>query len=150
MIKRILIATMLLNLCLFAAPVQVLAYSQPVAQGQAVAVASGQTLAFDAFAGACNGDTTEAAVCNDKTSQNPISDTDHKGVLSKITDILAIIAGAFAIIMIIISGYRFITSGGDSTKATEARKNLTSALIGVAIIVLARTIIAFVIGKLQN
>ncbi len=130
MIKRLTMATLLVYLCLFAAPISAGAY--------------------DAFSGvSCSGDQASSAVCHDKTSNDPISDTNGKGLISKITDIVAIVGGAFAVIMILVSGFRFITSGGDSTKSVDARKTLTAALIGVAIIVLARTIIAFTIGKLQ-
>ena len=130
MIKRFVMSVMLMSLCLFAAPISAVAY--------------------DAFSGVdCSGAQANSAVCTDKTTKDPISDADGKGLISNITDIIAIVAGAFAIVMIIVSGYRFITSGGDSAKITDARKTLTAALIGVAVIILARTIIAFTIGQLE-
>lgn len=37
------------------------------------------------------------------------------------------------VIFIIIGGYKFITSGGDSTKTTSARNTLTYAIIGLVL-----------------
>ncbi len=86
-----------------------------------------------------------SAACKDNTGTDPIGGTD--GALADITNIVAIIAGIAAIIMIIISGLRFITAGGDSAGVTTARKTLVGALIGLAVIVLARSLIIYVIGQ---
>jgi hypothetical protein len=91
--------------------------------------------------------TSSSAVCTDsQNSSNPIF---GKGsVLAKATNIIAMVAGIAAVIMIIIGGFQYVTSGGDSGKAASARSTIIGALIGLVIIVLARTIINFVITRL--
>lgn len=81
-----------------------------------------------------------------KATNNPLTGTD--GILYKVSKILAIIAGIAAIIVIVTSGIKYITSGGDSQKIASAKHTLVGALIGLVIIVLAQTIITFVIKRL--
>jgi lysylphosphatidylglycerol synthetase-like protein (DUF2156 family) len=64
------------------------------------------------------------------------------------------IAGAAAVIVILVSALRFALSGSDistnsrtDTDVENARHTLVNALIGLAVIVLARQIILFVLGK---
>jgi uncharacterized membrane protein YuzA (DUF378 family) len=47
--------------------------------------------------------------------------------------------------MIVISAFRFITSGGDSNRVSSARSTLIYALIGVAVAALAQLLIHFVL-----
>jgi hypothetical protein len=52
--------------------------------------------------------------------------------------------GIFAVGAIVYSGIMYITSGGDSTQAENAKKNLTWAIIGTVIISLSMVIVNFV------
>jgi hypothetical protein len=52
-----------------------------------------------------------------------------------------ILAGTVAVIFIILSGFRFITSGGDPKQVEEARKTATWAIIGLLIILFSFGII---------
>jgi len=118
----------LLGICLFAAPVSASAYN--VFDG----VDCGKT------------DQAKSAVCQSKTNNDPISG--DNGILLKVTNIIALVAGIAAIIIIIISGINFMTSGGDSAKVASARSALIGALIGIAVIVLARALITYVVKQL--
>lgn len=53
-------------------------------------------------------------------------------------------AGAAAVFLIILSGIKFITSGGEAKQAEEARKTLTYAVIGLVVILLAFFIISII------
>ncbi|MBL8122451.1 hypothetical protein JNM87_06935 [Candidatus Saccharibacteria bacterium] len=50
--------------------------------------------------------------------------------------------------MIMVSGFRYITSGGDSQKIASAKNTLIGAIIGLVVIALAQTIITFVLSRL--
>lgn len=50
----------------------------------------------------------------------------------------------FVVLMIIISGWMFVTAGGNPERITSARKFLMFALIGLAIAVLAKGLVALV------
>lgn len=128
MIRRWLFALCLVSLCLFAAPLT--------------------ASAFNPFGGVkCNaGNADKSAVCNGKTSQDPISG--NNGILLKVADIVAFAAGAAAIILIIVSGIRYITSGGNAEKIATAKNTIIGALVGIVVIVLARSLILYVVNKL--
>ena|ERR1700679_201070 len=66
---------------------------------------------------------------------------------SNIVNILSYAAGLIAIIMIIVSGIRFVTSGGDAGKVAGARTALVYALIGVAVAALAKLFVHFVLNQ---
>ncbi len=111
--------------------------------------------AFDLFGGVNCGDAKNAtsATCSSRTTENPL--TGPNGELIKVTNIVAYAAGAAAVILIIISAIRFVTSGSDistnsrtDTDVETAKRTIANAMIGLAVIVLARTLIVFVIKKM--
>ncbi len=65
-------------------------------------------------------------------------------VLLAIIDDLLRIAGMVAVIYIVISSFRFITSRGNAEGVVKARNSLTFALIGLVISVTAIVIINFI------
>jgi len=67
-------------------------------------------------------------------------------VVSKIVNILTIVAGIIIVFLLIFSGFRFIVSGGDSNRIATARKTLIGAIVGLIIITLAQLIVHFVIN----
>ncbi len=102
--------------------------------------------ATDVFKGPCSGAGATSAVCQGRSTSNPLVGPD--GLLLKVTRIVGIIAGAAAVIVIIISGLRYILSAGDSTAAKTARNGLIYAVAGLFVIILAQAIIGFIITKL--
>ena len=134
--KRLLFALSLIGLCLLAAP-------QPAN-------------AFDLFSGVHCSQAKASAVCQDQNQQgNPISGPD--GILLDATNIIAYVAGAAAIIIIIVSAIKFITSGSDTSTNSrtdadieDAKRSIASALIGLAVIVLAKVLITYVVNKLSS
>lgn len=68
---------------------------------------------------------------------------------SEIQSILQIvfgIAGALALLMIIISGFRFITSAGSPQEVAKAKNGILYAVAGLAACILAEAIVTFVVG----
>lgn len=118
------------------------------------AAAPSPALAFESYKdGACSGKNAASAACKARGSSNPIAGPD--GILLKITNVIAYLAGAIAVIMIIAGAIRFMTSGTDvstgsrtDTDVEEARRTIVSALVGLAIIVLAKAVITYVITRL--
>ncbi len=70
------------------------------------------------------------------------------GVVGAIVNILSVIVGIAAVIMIIIGGFRFITSGGDSGRITSARQTIVYALIGLVIAISAETIVLTLLDRI--
>jgi hypothetical protein len=79
---------------------------------------------------------TPATACNDSGVQNAISQA---------VQILSLVVGIAAIIVIVLSGFKYITSGGDSAKVGNAKNTLIYALVGVAVAALAQLLVHFVL-----
>ncbi len=58
-----------------------------------------------------------------------------------VINIILFVAGAVAVIYLIWAGFRYITAGGDTKKADEARKGIINAIIGIIVIVAAYFIV---------
>lgn len=69
------------------------------------------------------------------------------GIFKTITNVLLYVIGAIAVIMLIIGGIRYITSGGDSGQVTSAKNTILYAVIGIIVAILAYAIVNFVIGS---
>ncbi len=85
----------------------------------------------------------------------PVIDTSGSGiptksadsVLSNALDIVWFVMGFVAVVVIVISGYQFLTSNGDPAKAAKARQTLLYAIIGLVVAISAFAITKFVIGR---
>jgi len=75
--------------------------------------------------------------------------TGNNGLISTVANIVAWATGVTAVFMIIFSGFRFITAGGDSAKISSARNTILYSTIGLVVVVLARIIVSFVINNLK-
>ena len=85
--------------------------------------------------------------CSDDPSTDPV--IGGRGIIDKVTNIIALVGGIAAVIMLIISGLLFVTAGGDAKGVETARNTIIYTLIGLVVIVLARFIIEFVVSKVS-
>lgn len=134
MIRRFFMSLLLATMCLTASP--------PLAGA-----------AFNPFKG-CEGvsKSGEAVACN--TDKDQTASEGPKALMLRVTNIIAFLAGAFAVIIIIVGGIRFITAGSDistgsrtDTDVEDARRSIVGALIGLAVIILAKVLITFAIRR---
>ena len=106
--------------------------------------------AFDPFVDACGAGGSNAAAgstaCSVNANQDPISGPN--GVIKRVTMLLGLIAGMTSVIIIIVSGFRYVTSNGDAQKAASARSGIVGAAVGLVIIAASTTIVVFVVSKL--
>lgn len=115
-----------------------------------LAVTPAAALAGNAYA-ACAPDSTPKGQVENGLGQT--GNCDASGVSRAIRDaveILSIIAGAAGLIAIIWAGFKYITSGGDSGKISNAKNTLIYALIGLAIAAVAQILVNFVITESQS
>jgi len=61
-----------------------------------------------------------------------------------------VIVGIAAVIMIIVGGFRYITSGGNDASVTSAKNTILYAVIGLIVVALSQLIVRFVLGKLTT
>ena len=67
------------------------------------------------------------------------------GLIVKILNWLISLGGLVCVVMIIASGYAYMTAGGDEQKVTSAQKSLTNAIIGLVICFIAVMLVNFVL-----
>ena len=110
---------------------------------------------FDPFGGACTSNTKDSTACSSDPKSDSVVRDGPKALMLNITDVVAIMAGALAVIMIIVGAFRFITAGSDvstgsrtDTDVEDARRTIANSLLGLVVIILARTIIFYVVDKL--
>lgn len=91
-------------------------------------------------------DGAQAAQC-DGCPTNLFGDN---GVFRQVTNVILYIAGVIAVIMLIVGGIKYVVSGGDSKKVTDAKNTVLYAIIGLVICFLAFAIVNFVIASLPS
>ncbi len=72
------------------------------------------------------------------------------GVFQTVANILLIIIGAVAVIMLIVGGFRYVVSGGDSNAVESAKNTILYAIIGIVVAFLAYAAINFLTGQLTQ
>jgi hypothetical protein len=71
-------------------------------------------------------------------------------IATKVVNFLSVIVGIVAVIMIIVGGFRYITSGGESSNVSGAKNTLIYAIIGLIIVALAQFIVKFVLDNVTS
>lgn len=69
------------------------------------------------------------------------------GVFSRLTNTILLVVGLISVIMLAYGGLRYILSGGDSKKVTDAKNTILYAIIGLIISLLAYAIVHFVLNS---
>lgn len=67
-------------------------------------------------------------------------------VIKTAVDVLLYFIGALSVIMIIYGGFRYVTSGGESSGVQSAKNTILYAVIGLIVSVLAFAIANFAVG----
>lgn len=68
-------------------------------------------------------------------------------LIKNVIDIFSVVVGVVAVIMIIVGGLKYITSGGESGNVTGAKNTILYAVVGLIIVALAQVIVRFVLKK---
>lgn len=77
-------------------------------------------------------------------------ETDAQGIITGAVNIISLVVGIVAVIMIIVGGFKYITSSGDSGKVGSAKNTILYAIIGLVVVALAQVIVKFVLNKLND
>lgn len=97
-----------------------------------------------AFAQNCTGNCVQSGLTGIRSifpsgglanSQNPIQ------LIGFVISLLLTVAGAIAVVFVIIGGFMYITAAGNEEQAEKGRKALTNAIIGIIIVILSYVII---------
>ncbi|HSW99363.1 MAG TPA: pilin [Candidatus Saccharimonadales bacterium] len=69
--------------------------------------------------------------------------------IKQVINLLLSIAGAVALLVITMAGFRFVTSRGDTQQVAQARNAIIYSSIGLVVLVSAFVIVNFVVFKLR-
>lgn len=100
---------------------------------------SAQNAAGSAKEAVCQGANLGGGTC--KADGNQI-----EKVIALVIRILSIIAGIAAVIMIIVGGLKYITSGGDSSKVASAKSAIIYAIVGLIVVAVSQFLVRYVLN----
>jgi hypothetical protein len=88
---------------------------------------------------ACSGDAASTALCKQSGQDN------FKKYVGIIVNTLLFVLAAVSVIVIIIAGITYTTSGGDAALVTKAKNTLLYAVVGLVVAIMAYAIVNYVI-----
>ena len=87
------------------------------------------------------------STCNSSTTNG----TSHiNSIIHTVINVFSLIVGVVSVIMIIVGGFRYITSGGESSAVSGAKNTIIYAIIGLVVVALAQFIVQFVLNKVAQ
>lgn len=69
-------------------------------------------------------------------------------LIQNVINLLLMIIGIIAVIMIIIGGIRYVTSGGDAGQTKMAKDTILYAIVGLVVAIMSYALVNWVIGQL--
>lgn len=85
---------------------------------------------------------TGAAGCDDVKGAPTVNST-----LAVAINLFSLIVGITAVIMVIIGGFKYVTSSGDSARVSSAKDTILYAIVGLVVVAMAQVIVKFVLNK---
>lgn len=105
----------------------------------AIVLAAGKAMAMTSV---------EAGAAAARADGMPAELIGDNGVFTRLTNTLLMAVGIVAVVMLLFGGLRYITSGGDSKKVTDAKNTILYAIIGLVICILSYAIVNFVLNTI--
>ena len=98
---------------------------------------------------ACQGVALTGGSCDTADPNDPNSSGNKvNSAIATVINIFSWIVGVAAVIMVIIGGFKYITSQGDSSNVNSAKNTILYALIGLVVVALAQVIVKFVLNRI--
>lgn len=91
--------------------------------------------------------TPQELLCEKNPDSPACKSANLKDVIGTITNTLLFALGATCSVVIVISGIRFVTSGGDATAVTNAKNSILYGVIGLIIALSAFGVVKFVLSR---
>ena len=92
----------------------------------------------------------KSEVTSGVSSVNDGNSTDLPSFITNIVNILLFLAGAVAVIVIIIGGIRYVMSSGDAGQVQSAKNTILYAVIGLIVVIMAYAIVNFVVTNVAK
>ena len=151
---RTLIMYLLIGIGFLAPSAMILAPSSAFALGDTPAAADCADAKSCAKEGVCALDPASCALDPAACALDPAAcaapETKINSIVKTALNILSVVVGVASVIMIILAGFKFVTSSGAPEKVSSARNTILYAVIGLVIVGLAQIIVYFVINQLKT
>lgn len=96
-------------------------------------------------------DITGTEACKTQGNKEGCSDKNAlSSIIVTVTNIILFLVGAVAVIMLIVGGFRYVTSNGDQNAVTGAKNTILYAIIGIVVAFLAYAAVQFLVGSLTG
>jgi hypothetical protein len=105
--------------------------------------------AADAAADVCAGIGQANADSSGNCAQ-PSGGGSVQNAISVAVNILSWVVGIAAVMVVIVGGFRYITSAGDSAKVSSAKNTILYAVVGLVVVAMAQVIVRFTINRTSN
>lgn len=114
--------------------------------GGASVIGTANAAAANDYFAPCQGRASSSPACKDaqstSTAKNPIIT-----IIKTAINVVSYIAGAAAIISILVNSIRFITANGNEESIAGAKRGLVYSAIGIVVIIIAQSIVSFALKK---
>jgi lysylphosphatidylglycerol synthetase-like protein (DUF2156 family) len=95
---------------------------------------------------ACSGaEQSDTASCDAQSAGKTVNSK-----LGAAINIISLVVGVIAVIMLFVGGLKYITSTGDAAKVTSAKDTILYAIIGLVVVALAQVIVRFTLKTAQS
>ena len=102
-----------------------------------------KNLTISGGAGSAKGDDQSACLFGNENG----CDQGQTPIFRIVTNVLLFIIGAVSVIMLIIGGFRYVTSQGDQTQVQSAKNTILYSIVGIVVAILAYAAVNFVISS---
>lgn len=100
--------------------------------------------------GLCAGSNLKVGDTTCATGVDDSADRRINNIIETVINIFSLVVGIAAVIMIIVGGLKYITSGGESGNVSGAKNTILYAVIGLVVVALAQIIVRFVLSRAQD
>jgi len=97
----------------------------------------------------CGGANLEAPTSNPAACQTD-SGTNVNNIVNTVITVFSWVVGVVSVIMIIVGGFKYVTSGGESNGVTSAKNTILYAIVGLIIVAVAQIVVRFVLSNVNK
>jgi len=138
--KRIkLLLTVIYTLALTVAPGAMLLSTSPVLAANS-----------DIQKNLCSGANLQAPSGTSAADCQTDSGTGVNDIVHTVITVFSWVVGVVSVIMIIVGGFKYVTSGGESSGVTGAKNTILYAIVGLIIVAVSQVIVRFVLSNVNK
>jgi len=101
----------------------------------------------------CEGSKLKAPSANPAADATCVADgsgTNVNSIVTTVINVFSWLVGVVSVIMIIVGGFKYVTSGGESSGVTSAKNTILYAIVGLIIVAISQVIVKFVLSNVTK